>query len=115
MEKKSLMGIGLFQLQVLHLISIGKRETVETIEKHITEGNLVEYLYNKYREDFGIFSMKTYDNAALNLYFQNYSGYIEGNEIRKYGIVNDEDGFLLVLALISDKVELAAGRWLIDA
>ena len=35
MNQKSLLGIGLFQLQVLHLISIGKKEFIEDIEKNM--------------------------------------------------------------------------------
>lgn len=112
LNPKSLKGIGLLQLQILHLISLGKKESIEIIEKHIDEGNLIEYLFNKYREEFFIvFDNEVYDNEALNLYFNNYSGYIQGNESRKYGIMNVNDGLLLILALISDKIEHSAANW----
>ena len=52
LNPKSLKGIGLFQLEVLHLISIGKKETIEDIEKSLDNGNLIEYIFNKYRDDF---------------------------------------------------------------
>lgn len=111
-HQKSLKGIGFFQLEVLHLISIGKKESIETIEKHIDEGNLIEYIFNKYRDEFSIvFNNETYDNEALNLFFQNYSGYVQGNESRKYGIMNETDGLLLILALISDKIEHSSVDW----
>lgn len=112
LNSKSLKGIGLFQLEVLHLISIGKKESIETIEKYIDEGNLIEYIFNKYRDEFFVvFDNEVYDNEALNLYFQNYSGYIQGNESRKYGIMNETDGLLLIPALISDKIEHSAANW----
>ena len=86
LNPKSLKDIGLFQLEVLHLISIGKKETIEDIEKSLDNGNLIEYIFNKYRDDFFVlFDNGVYDNEALNLYFQNYSGYIQGNESRKIG------------------------------
>ena len=112
LNPKSLQDIGLFQLEVLHLISIGKKETIEDIEKSLDNGNLIEYIFNKYRDDFFVlFDNGVYDNEALNLYFQNYSGYIQGNESRKYGIMNETDGLLLILALISDKIEHSAANW----
>ena len=33
-----------------------------------------------------------------------YNGYIQGNERRKYGICNDNEGLLLVVALVLDMV-----------
>ena len=93
-------------------ISLTEKETIEDIEKSLDNGNLIEYIFNKYRDDFFVlFDNGVYDNEALNLYFQNYSGYIQGNESRKYGIMNETDGLLLILALISDKIEHSAANW----
>ncbi len=114
LHPKTLKGIGLFHLEVLHLISIGKQESIEAIEKAIDDGNLIEYIYNKYRSEFFVsFDNVVYDNETLNSYFQNYSGYISGNESRKFGIMNDNDGLLLILALISDKIEQSSVNWTI--
>ena len=104
--KNTLRGIGLFQLEVIHLISIGKKESIADIEESLMNGNLIEYVFNKYKNDFCVkFNNEIYDNKVLNSYFTNYNGYIQGNESRKYGIMNDMDGLLLILALISDKIE----------
>lgn len=112
MKGSSLKGLGLFQLQILHLISIGKNESFECVENHIGNGDLIEYISNKYQNDFFIdFDNCVYDYSELNLYFQNYDGYIQQNESRKYGIMNETDGLLLVLALISDKIEQSAINW----
>lgn len=112
MSERSLKGIGLFQLNVLHLISIGKKENIETIEKQMDEGNLIEYIFYKYREDFCVsFDNLVYNNKALNKYFQDSCGCIAGNESRQYGIMNETDGLLIILALISDKIEYASSEW----
>lgn len=106
MATETLKGIGIFSLDILHLISIGKKESISEIEQHFDNGDVVEYLNKKYAADFMVkFDDHTYDNKAINKYFSNYAGYISGNESGKYGIVNDDDGLLLILALITDKVE----------
>lgn len=113
--KGTLTGMGLFSLEILHVISMGKKELISEIEKHFEEGNVVEYLDEKYAEDFYVkFDNSTYDNQALNKYFSNYAGYIDGNERRKYGIMNDDDGLLLILALITDKLEIECQKWTVE-
>lgn len=108
----SLAGLGLLSLEVMHLISTGKKEAVIEVEEHFSSNDLVEYLNSKHSDDFFVqFDNSIYDNAQLNKYFNNYTGYIEGNEARKYGIMNTDDGLLLVLALISDKVETECRKW----
>ncbi len=101
-----LLGIGFFSLEIIHLISLGKKETLTEIEKHFSQCDIVEYITNKYEDDIFIkFDNSSYDNEAINKYFNDYDGFIQGNENREYGIVNEEDGLLLILALITDKVE----------
>jgi len=108
----TLTGLGFLSIEILHLISIGKKEKISVIEKHFEQNDLVEYLNQKYNNDFFVkFDNKTYDNTQINKYFANYTGYIEGNESRKYGIMNEEDGLLLILALINDKVETECRKW----
>lgn len=113
--ENTLTGLGLFSLEVIHLISLGESESIQEIERHIEKNDLIEFLNQKYDQFFFVkFDNSTYDNKALNKYFSNYSGYIEGNEGRKYGIMNDKDGLLLILALICDKVEVACRSWVPD-
>lgn len=115
MSSRNLKGIGLFQMEVLHLISIGKKENIKIIEKHMCEGNLIEYLFNKYREYFFVqFDNSVYDNETINTYFKNYCDYIIGNESSKYRIINETDGLLIILALIGEKIELASPEWKIE-
>lgn len=114
MEEKNLKGIGLFAMCVTHLISVGNYETFTEIEKHFDNSDLVEYISTKYKKDMIInFDNSIYDNQAINAYFHNYSGYIEGNEARKYGIVDENHGLLLILVLLLDKVEEASINWTI--
>ncbi len=108
----TLTGIGLFTVEVIHLISAGKHENFAEIEKHFENRDLVEYLSTKYAEHFfAQFDGTMYDNAAINQYFFEYTGYIQGNERRKYGIMNDEDGLLLIPALLMDRVETECRKW----
>lgn len=104
---QSLKGLGLFSLEVLHLISIGEKETFKEIEKHFEECDTIEYIYNKYKNEFSVhFDNQIYNNAALNKYFFNYTSYVEGNERRKYKLANEDDGLLLIIALVFDALEL---------
>lgn len=54
----------LFGLEIIALISQGKVETIEEIEKHIDEGNLIQYIRDKYHNDmFNTFE----DDCPYNL------------------------------------------------
>lgn len=102
----SVKGLGLFCLGVLHLISIGKSEEIEEVETHFKEQNIIEYINDKYRDKFPInFNNEVYNNEVLNKYFYNYSSYIPGREMSKYGIENTNDGLLLIVALAQDIFE----------
>lgn len=112
-EERSLKGIGLFQMNVAHLISIGKKESIENIEDHMDSGNLIEYIFQKYENYISGFDVNAYDAAALNKLFQGKSEYAQGNEDRKYGVDGEDNGLLLILSLIGDRIEEEASRWTI--
>ena len=101
----SLKGIGLFALEVMHLISSGKKETLATVEEHFEKKDIVEYLSSKYKDEFFImFDNSIYDNEQINLYFFNYVGYIEGNERRKYGIMNEDENTVAYMVMSKEEV-----------
>lgn len=111
----NLKGVGIFSLEIIHLISMGIKEEIEEIERHFESKDLVEYLSNKYDDEFFVkFDNSIYDNNIINKYFYNYVGYIEGQERRKYGIMNPDDGLLLILALITDQVERGCIAWTVE-
>lgn len=113
--KNTLTGLGLFSLNIIHLISAGKKESIKEIEQHFSRCDVVDYLYQKYSSTFFIkFDNSLYDNSQINKYFYNYTGYIVGNEYRKYGIENEDDGLLLLLALITDKIEQSCIKWVAE-
>lgn len=116
MNKNSLKGIGLFAFELVHLVSLGKQEIFDTIEEHISKGNIVEYIYEKYKNDFSIpFSSDSpYDISAINKYYNNFDGVINGEERRKYGIEKQTDGLLLLIAVLMDKVEKESPNWVIE-
>lgn len=103
---KSLKGIGLFCLNLLRLVSIKKFESVSIVEEHFEKSDIIEYIYNKYQDEFSIpFDNTVYNNEELNKYFYNYSSYIVGNENRKYGIEGNDSGLVLIVALAMDIFE----------
>ena len=111
----SLRKMGLFQLTICHLISAGYKETIEDVETHIINEDLVQYIAEKYQAS--IFDAQIGEEEfakPLNKYFSDYIGYIQGNEDRKYGIVNPDDGLILIIALISDKVSYESSKWIIE-
>ncbi len=115
MSLKGTAGIGLFALEILHLISCGHKESIQTVEEHFDKSDLVEYLYNKYIDNFFVvFDNGIYDNLLINKYFHSYSGNIVGQERCKYGIMSEDDGLLLILAVLTDKVELECRNWTIE-
>ena len=99
----------LFGLEIIALISQGKSEMIEQVEQHIDDGDLIQYIREKYKDNmFNTFD----DDCPYNLEDWNqavavYSGYIQGNERRKFGICNDNEGLLLIVALI---LEILSGR-----
>lgn len=99
----------LLGFEILALISRGKKETISEIEKQMENENILHYLREKYAEElFNPFTDDMqYNYNDWNKAFAKYSGYIEGNERRKYGIEKEEDGLLLLLALL---LELVANR-----
>ena len=70
----------------------------------------------KYKEDFSVqFNEESpYDVSAINKYFSKFDGVVNGEESRKYGIVNSSDGLLLLIVLLMDKVESEAYKWVLE-
>lgn len=98
---KNIDRIQLLGLEIIALISSGKKEKIVDIEKHMGEGDMVSYLLNKYGDEFSnSFDEIICDFKAWNDEFMSYYGYVQGNENRKWGIINENDGLLLVVALI---------------
>ncbi len=95
--------------EIIALISRGYKETITEIERQMEKENILQYVREKYAgELFNPFSDDAqYNYTDWNKALGKYSGWIEGQERRKYGIENEEDGLLLLLALI---LELVANR-----
>ena len=111
MGKENLNGIGLFTLTILHLISLGKSEPLGEVERHFKDKDLIEYLGDKYGDDFySIFTKTTHSNEQFNQYFYTYANFIEGNENKKYGITGETDGLLLILALLADNIDIPSAK-----
>lgn len=90
--------------EIIALISSGCQETIEKVETEMEECNIVNYLAKKYGDRMAI---AFDDNCSYNIQDWNkalsdYSGCIRGEEDRKYGIIKEDDGLLLLLALVME-------------
>jgi len=94
---------------IIHLVSAGYKENFDDIVNHLDEGNLLEYLYQKYKDNLCILTLNAnspYDFNEWEKVLDEYS-YLEFHHdaVRKMGIVNKEDGLLVLLSII---LELAS-------
>ena len=100
-------GLDVLGFEIIALISNGAIETITKIEEELDNNNLVTYLNLKYKENFMVdFVNGAYDIKELNEYFTEFSGYIQGNESRKYRITNENHGLLLMVGLIMNGLTL---------
>ena len=97
----------LLGFEIIDLVSCGYKETISEIENQIE--SVVQYIREKYKDNLSnTFSDNMpYNYADWNKALAKYSGWIRGRERRKYGIENEDDGLLLLLAFI---LELVANR-----
>ena len=93
-------GLRAFLFETLSLISKGEHELISDIEKHIQNGDIVCYINNKYKCDM---NPDTYEMIE-QYYKKQWSGCAEGAEDRRYGLQNENDGLLLIVALALNDV-----------
>lgn len=99
----------LLGFEIIDLVSCGYKETISEIENQVESESIVQYIREKYKDNLSnTFSDNMpYNYADWNKALAKYSGWIRGRERRKYGIENEDDGLLLLLAFI---LELVANR-----
>ena len=99
----------LLGFEIIDLVSCGYKETISEIENQIESESIVQYIREKYKDNLSnTFSDNMpYNYADWNKALAKYSGWVRGRERRKYGIENEDDGLLLLLAFI---LELVANR-----
>ena len=99
----------LLGFEIIDLVSCGYKETISEIENQIENESIVQYIREKYKDNLSnTFSDNMpYNYADWNKALAKYSVWIRGRERRKYGIENEGDGLLLLLAFI---LELVANR-----
>lgn len=81
--------------EVIALCSSGEKEAIQVVENHLEKGDVIEYLTCKYQLDIKVEAIREVDKK-LNT----YADYVIGNEDRKYGIISEEQGLLLILSLL---------------
>ena len=93
--------IDLFAQEIIIQISLGHKETITKIVEEMDRKHVVRYLYEKYKDDW---FLSLDDRCPYNVddWEEIYSqyAYISSNDARrKWGIVNEEDGLLLLVSL----------------
>lgn len=105
-------ALKLFGLCVNGLIDLGYSEKIEDIEREMAKENILEYLAAKYSQTglFTEFVAGTYQDQALaiNSTFSQWSGYIEGNECRRFWV--KKNGLTLLSSLCLEMLSEAAGK-----
>lgn len=89
-----------FAWEILNLISSGEKESLKVIEEKISKNILVEYIISRYGGRFSC----DYDCVSINSILGKYSGCMDGVEDRKYGLTNEDDGLLVIIALIIEEL-----------
>lgn len=113
-EKAKFINHGLSQLIyiLISLVDKGFKENIDTIEKHMSNYDLLPYLIKKYEreEDFYYFQGGSCSTKDLNDYICEMSSYVNGNESSKYGITNEENGLLLLIAICFSNFEFTISK-----
>lgn len=104
MNFTGLHGLKSFSFDLIAIIAHGNKEKISVIENEIENRNITNYLYSKYSNLMMIPLNNDciYDLESWNRELSEYTGWVEGNESRKFGIINDDDGLLLLLGLVID-------------
>lgn len=111
MEKafSGLDRIDTFAQRIIALISLGKKETISDIIQKMSDKKVIEYLITKYSTDIGFtidnfpYDIEAWENQLSEL---SYITPYDAN--RKWGVVNENEGLLLLVSLILEvlRVEL---------
>jgi allantoicase len=91
---------------LISLIDNGFDESIDDIEKHMYEEDLLQYLISKYKDagvaDFTVYGEDAYPLDDINNYICDMASYVNGNESRKYCVGKDENGLLLLISVCFD-------------
>ena len=92
--------------EMVCLVSLGKKESIEKILEEMTKKNVVHYLRDKYRDDW-FPSLERYNIDDWEEIFNGYS-YLSALSVAdvkcELHISNENDGLLLILSLILGEV-----------
>ncbi len=102
MKGSKVLGLRLFLLTVLELISKGKKETCSYVEEAIKVG-VATALSNKYPKIFNESNFVSDWAKSVDTYYkEQWSGYAD-NQKDKYGY-GEDDGLKLVIALVLNEI-----------
>lgn len=100
--KGTLVGLEFWTRKIIRLISASNKEQICDIIKHIETSDIVEYIIQKYPDGLdGDLNPCTYDIGFINKSVCS-NLFLSDSDIKgSFGLCNDDDGLLLILALVS--------------
>lgn len=90
-----------FAIEIIALISKGKKESLEVIYNKIDEGNTIQYLHEKYKNEMSyplneeVYSFNEYEKA-----FTDVANIVNRKAENEFGIIGNDDGLLFITAIL---------------
>ncbi|NRT34535.1 hypothetical protein BJV38_002878 [Clostridium beijerinckii] len=100
--------IEILGMEIIALISQGKKETLSKIKDEINNGDVARYIgkkYEPYMTNILIDGKTPYNLDEWKKEFNKFAGVFDDRESRKFGIVNEDDGLLLILGIILEMLQ----------
>lgn len=96
--------MGQLIMAIMRLVSIGEEESLDTVVEHLEKEDIYEFLSEKYRDKFtNFFCVSNLNVMAINSMFNQNANSKEYFK-QTYGIVKENDGLLLIVSLIAQKL-----------
>lgn len=97
-EKGNLIAFEVFCLNVVRAISMGAKESIQTIETHFEDQDIAEFFYKKYSDIVIMGSSSDEDFQKIDELFAGYIAWDADKFHEKFGIRGDDSGLLVLLA-----------------
>ena len=101
MNQSIILKMKHFLIEILGLISDGKKEAFSDIEQHLCDGDIVEYISDKYK----VYLEPSDSKKPLSSFFMQNCEWALGNEYERAALRNETDGLLLILAIAINNID----------
>ncbi len=95
--KENLIVFEMFCLNVVRAISMGAKESIQTITTHLEDRDIAEFFYRKYSDTVIMGLSWDEDFQKIDELFARYSAWDADKFHEKFGIYGDDSGLLVLL------------------